>query len=124
MIYGLAGVLTLIPLPEKRVFRHLSLLPPPFLSLLILPTFTLNTLRAFRNLSAPERQTVFAQEPPSGALSFLSLAPMQKEIMGAGFLTLTRALSDTLIALMLSGNVFLTPKTLSAPEEPSPPIPL
>lgn len=119
VIYGLAGILTLIPLLRKAGFpgTGLSLFTAALpLSLLILPTFALNALRAFRNLSASERQTVLALGSSPEAFELFYLLPRcKKDLMGAGFLTLARALSDTLIALMLSGNVFLTPKSPFSP---------
>jgi phosphate transport system permease protein len=111
VVYGVCGVFVLIPM-FRRVWGgsgYNAAIVALLLALLILPTITLMLDSALAN----RRQLMVCAASlglsPEQTFIHVALSAQKKQALSAVLLGFSRALGDTLIALMLSGNTPVMP---------------
>lgn len=117
VIYGLWGLVTLVPLLAAWQPPGASLLAGMLvLALMILPTMTLTAHAAVCSVDAEHRLAVAALGFSSaGALWGVVLPAARNGLCGALLLSTARALGETMAVLMVMGNVVRVPDGLLAP---------
>jgi phosphate transport system permease protein len=114
VVYGLVGVLVLIPW-VRSVWTESSgmslIAAGVMLSLVITPTMALFFYDSLRSAPAPYHQIVAALGGERIQYQLYVLLPYRwRSLMSGWVLGLGRALGDTMIALMLSGNAVQIPR--------------
>lgn len=116
VVYGFAGVVLLVPFIRKFTESPtgLCLLSATLmLSVLILPTIVMYMNQSLEAVSASSSQASLALGATKLQFYYYVLIPESlKGILIAVILGFSRAVSDTMIALMISGNAFKFPKSL------------
>jgi phosphate transport system permease protein len=117
VVLGLWGLTILVPL--------ISLWQPPgtsmltagmVLALMILPTVTLTTVAAFEGLPASLRQSATALGMRSHTQIVKVLIPAARVSIASGLLlAMARALGETMVVLMVAGNVVNFPGSIFEP---------
>lgn len=117
VIYGLWGLVTLVPLLAAWQPPGASLLAGMLvLALMILPTMTLTAHAAIRSVDAEHRLAVAALGfTCAGAVWGVVLPAARNGLCGALLLSTARALGETMAVLMVMGNVVRVPDGLLAP---------
>ncbi len=116
VVYGLTGLVFLVPLIRELTESPtgLSLLAVSIvLGVVILPTMIIYISQSFNSL--PQEQRVACYALGSTEIQFFMHILIPSSIRGIiiGLLMgFSRAISDTMIALMLSGNSLITPESL------------
>ena len=119
VVYGFIGVFLLVPL-VRNLFGHGSgmgiLSASLLLAVLVSPTMILTFADSFDQV--PETSRTAAQAlgaTPVQAFLYVVLPASGKGIVTGLILGLGRAIGDTMIALMVSGNAIATPDSLFSP---------
>ena len=117
VVYGFCGLFILVPL-----FRNIwggtgysVFIVAVVLCLLILPTMTIIADSAFHSLlgqSGPPLTTAALGIKKEKSFLYIALYTQRKWLLSAVMLSFGRAMGDTLIALMLSGNTPIMPEGL------------
>lgn len=117
VVYGLWGLVTLVPLLAAWQPPGASLLAGILvLALMILPTMTLASHAAICGVAAEHRLTAAALGfSCAGSLWGVLLPAARGGLCGALLLATARALGETMAMLMVTGNVVRTPDSLFAP---------
>ena len=117
VIYGLWGLVTLVPLLAAWQPPGASLLAGMLvLALMILPTMTLTAHAAITSVGSECRLAVAALGfTGAGALWGVVLPAARNGLCGALLLSTARALGETMVVLMVMGNVVRLPDGLLAP---------
>ncbi len=117
VIYGLWGLVTLVPLLAAWRPPGASLLAGILvLALMILPTMTLTAHAAIASVGSECRLAVAALGfTCAGALWGVVLPAARNGLCGALLLSTARALGETMVVLMVMGNVVRLPDGLLAP---------
>jgi len=117
VVYGLIGVLLLVPLVRSiwTESSGLSLVTAAaMLALVVTPTMTLFFLDSFRSTPSAFTSLVSALGGRTIQYQLYVLLPYHRRSIGAGVaLGLARAMGDTMIALMLAGNSIQIPHRLT-----------
>lgn len=117
VVYGLWGLVTLVPLLAAWQPPGASLLAGILvLALMILPTMVLASHAAIAGVAAEHRLTATALGfSCGGALWGVLLPAARGGLCGALLLATSRALGETMAMLMVTGNVARMPDSLFAP---------
>ena len=117
VIYGLWGLVTLVPLLAAWQPPGASLLAGMLvLALMILPTMTLTAHAAIASVGSECRLAVAALGfTGAGGLWGVVLPAARNGLCGALLLSTARALGETMVVLMVMGNVVRVPDGLLAP---------
>lgn len=116
VVYGLAGILIIVPIirehtPSASGFCLLSVII--VLCILIIPTITTYMINGLNLIPQNIKTAGLSLGANEYQLFFKILLPEAKKYFIIAFvLGLTRAMSDTMIALMLSGNSFRFPTSI------------
>lgn len=117
VVYGLWGLVTLVPLIAAWQPPGASLLSGILvLFLMVLPTVILATVAALRAVTPEWRMAAAALGMgPTGALWRVVVPAARGGIRGALVLALARAIGETMAVLMVTGNVVRMPDSLFDP---------
>jgi phosphate transport system permease protein len=119
VVYGFFGIVILVPVIREHTPSPsgLSILTVVIvLSVLILPTIVLYIVETFNSLPKDIRETALSLGATEEQFIVKVLLPFSMKGIVTGFiLGFGRAVSDTMIALMLSGNSFGFPYSVFAP---------
>lgn len=116
VVYGLAGIMIIVPIIRNHSASSsgLCLLSVIIiLSILIVPTMTVYLLNGFNQVPPAMNVAGLSLGADSAQLFWYIILPQTKKSLSIALLLgFTRAMSDTMIALMVSGNSFRFPTSL------------